>query len=254
MQILVSTAAATIDYTIKQRLAVKVDRGAWQLATITGIRRKYVDILFDDGDEGEFDKVGDRSSVKILPKGTRKNKATLSLAEVKELMETPIEIKPKAKAKAKPQVTRRVMDMTETVPVKKPEPVVPQKGRPIAISMKTKAVPAIDKSVAPVITEPKGQSTGTLKTRLKEHDDRPIHPIDLNKGMVIQFALNASLVTALLLTYDEEAKKWNAVLLRENSKIIQVSPHHCFTHKAPLTQYEKLWAGKYMRRLEEMES
>jgi hypothetical protein len=72
--------------------------------------------------------------------------------------------------------------------------------------------------------------------------------------MVVQFALNASLITVLLLDYDEDKKKWSSVLLRENSKIIEVSPNHCFTRRAPLTPYEKLWAGKYMRRLEQMES
>lgn len=246
MHILISMAAAVPEYTVKQRLAVKVDRGTWQLATVVGIRRKYVDILFDDGDEGEFDKVGDRASVKALPKGTKKNKLPLTLAQVKELLEAAPAKKIEVKKKNKPQVSRRVLDMSGDIP-NKPEPE--RRGRPITITMKPKVT-----EVPAVSHEPVRQTTGTLKTRLKEHGDKPIHPIDLNRGMVVQVAVNASLMTVLLLTYDEEDAKWNALFLRENSKIIQVSPNHCFTRRAPLSTYEKLWAGKYMRRLDEMES
>lgn len=256
MQILVSTSAA-VDWAVKNRIAIKVER-SWMLGTVTGIRRKYVDFLFDDGDEGEFNKVDDARSVKLLPKGTRKNKQALTLNEVKELIEQGTPAKA-VKAQPVKQVTRRVMDMSES-----PAPQVKPKSRPITISMKQpaavkegrpitiKAKPAREEPA--VIAPQVPQTTGTLKTRLKENDDKPIHPIDLNRGMVVQVAVSASLVTVLLLDYDEEQKKWSAVLLRENSKIIQVSQNHCFTRKAPLTKYEKLWAGKYMRRLEEMES
>ena len=233
MQLLI--ALASVDFIEKQRIAVKMDR-LYHLATVTAVKRKYVTVKFDDGDTGEFDKVEDAKLVKALPKGTKRIKTPLTLAELKELM-APTE---KVVEKVSEKVT------------------VTQKVKPISIRIsKEEIAPSVrpDPKPEPYLAPPiEYKSPVTLRQKLKEFDDRIIHPIDLARGMVVRVPINTELYTVLLLDYDEVTRKWAAVQLKETTKIIQVPTNQLFTHKAPLTPYEKMWAGKYMRRLEETEA
>lgn len=245
MQILLSLSAA-VEFEPKQRIAVKVGK-TYLLARITEVKRKYVQIVFDDGDSGQFDKVADARDVRIIPKTVKKNKGTLTLAEVRELTS---EVKPEivkvtkeVKSRVVQQVPRRISIALTKADVKsiKAEPYVE---------------PAIKQELVDVrfkYNVPSGQHS-TLRSALKEHDDKIIHPIDLIRGMVVQVPVNTQLITVMLIEYHENTKKWAALGLRENTKIIYVPANQLFTHKAPLTKIEKLWEGKYMRRLEEAEA
>ena len=240
MQILLSLSAA-VEFEPKQRIAVKVGK-TYLLARITEVKRKYVQIVFDDGDSGQFDKVADARDVRILPKTVKKNKGELTLAEVRALIEdVKTEVVKKEIEKVK-QVPRRVaISLTkEEVKEIKAEPY-------LAPPIETQTV-----TTKPIM--PNTVRTGTLKTVLKQHDDRIIHPIDLTRGMVVQVPVDTQLITVMLIEYYEDTKKWAALGLRENTKIIKVSANQIFTHKAPLTKIEKLWEGKYMRRIEEAEA
>lgn len=243
MHLLVSLSANNV-FAPKQRIAVKVET-SWHLATIVEVRRKYVAIKFDDGDSGEFDKVEDASSVRVLPKGIKKNKQPLKLKELKELIseaETPKLNKIEHKVQ-KPDV-----------PAAKTTG-----GKKIQITLKPVVVPALDKHAKPVeVPHPVATPTqavkkpSTLKTQLKIHNDKPIHPMDLNAGMVVQVAREAQLFTMLLLEYNAATHKWSAVQLRENANLVLIPSNQIFTHNGPLTSSQKLWEHKYMFRLNKM--
>lgn len=241
MHLLISLSAAK-EFIAKQRIAIKVDT-LWHLATVTDVKRKYVFIKFDDGDSGEFDKVEDASAVRILPKNVKKNKVGLKLKDLKALIEEAEAPKIKLPAAMKKK-------LTEPVPAAKTVT-----GRKIMITMKPTMQPVIDKHAKPVEVQHPVEAVkkpSTLKTALKAHDDKPIHPMDLNSGMVVQVAREAQLFTMLLLEYNDATHKWSAVQLREDAKLVQIPANQVFTHKAPLSRYEKLWEHKFMFRLNKL--
>lgn len=243
MHLLVSLSAAK-EFMVKQRVAIKIET-TWHLATILEIRRKYVSVKFDDGDTGEFDKTEDAAVVKILPKGIKKHKAPLKLKELKELIS-------EAETPKLDKIERKVQ-----------KPVIPAAkttgGKKIQITLKPVVVPALDKHAKPVeVPHPVATPTqavkkpSTLKTQLKIHNDKPIHPMDLNAGMVVQVARDAQLFTMLLLEYNATTHKWSAVQLRENANLVLIPSNQIFTHNGPLSSSQKLWEHKYMFRLNKM--
>lgn len=230
MHLLISLSAAK-EFIVKQRIAIKME-DTWHLATVLEVKRKYVTVKFDDGDTGQFDKVEDAGDTRILPKTVKKHKEGLKLKELKLLIqeaEAPINLPASVK--------KNIVPAAKTV------------GKKIMVTMKPKMQPVIDKHAKPVEAVKK---PSTLKTALKIHDDKPIHPMDLHSGMVIQVARDAQLFTMVLLEYDEDTRKWAAVQPRENSKIVHIPANQIFTRKAPLSSYEKLWEHKYMFRLNQM--
>lgn len=241
MHLLISLSAAK-EFIVKQRIAIKVDT-LWHLATVNDVKRKYVYIKFDDGDTGEFDKLEDASSVRIIPKKIKRNKLGLKLKDLKALIE-------EAEAPEIKLPVAMKKSLAEPVPAAKTAV-----GKQIMITMKPTMQPVADKHAKPVEVQHPVEAVkkpSTLKTALKVHDDKPIHPMDLNSGMVVQVAREAQLFTMLLLEYNAATHKWSAVQLREDAKLVMIPSNQVFTHKAPLTRYEKLWEHKFMFRLNKL--